>query len=272
MISETCFPAFLQSDNGKIRVRFDTNGLLFDNEHFATKFINRIYDLDLQNIKIDITFSVKGTNSKEYNWFAKHDVAYDMSQSNEDEDLGLHPQWRAIYNICRVISNNEDVVTINKKSDSIIAETYFNPCGDVSLTIERGIMNNPSERLFLYGSEELNWDNFGEKLSHHGLELSQTENRIYLGIYPGSIAWRYMRRGGYEFQFKCQRHKKVPFRSYSLNKDSITGSRHHVRLSSYKDSNLKDFVQRYKNGKKACGTICSKTGKPCDFHVVLIPT
>jgi len=71
---------------------------------------------------------------------------------------------------------------------NLLSKTYFNPCGDISLTVERGIMHNQGERLYLYDKEALRLAGFAGKLNREGLELSATENCIYLGQYPTALA------------------------------------------------------------------------------------
>ena len=63
---------------------------------------------------------------------------------------GLGQTVKEIRNIKKEMKEDkESEKTLSRKSENIISETYFNPCGDISLTIEKGIMHNPKEKLYL---------------------------------------------------------------------------------------------------------------------------
>lgn len=261
---ENNFPIFLKSDNSKIRIRFDTNSWLFKNKEFTEKFIVGIYDLKLENIKIDLTLSLKGTNWYEVEWFINHVSTVEEDKLNYDEQIEKHPQWTSLNNIVETIKANEDSEILTKISGNIISETYFNPCGEVSLTIEKGIMNNPRERLYLYSKDSLNWDHFVQKLDEKGLNLSKTENRIYLGQHPYNTARRYINTGNYELRFKCALHPDKPFLSYSKKEKSITDSIKHRQIKGYSDSNLKHFADRLEDLNKNLGSKCIGSDMICD--------
>lgn len=266
-----CFPVFLESDNSKIRIRFDTNGELFSAHEFTEKFIGGIYDLKLKNIKIDLTFSVKGTNSYEVDWFINQNSHFDEGKVNIDEPLEKHPQWISINNIVEVIKSRESKEVLSQSSENIISETYFNACGEVSLTIEGGIMNNFKERLFLYNKNSLDWVKFAAKLEKKGLHLSETENCIYLGQFPTGTGWRYINTGNYELRFKCPHHNKKPFLSYSKKDHSITGSLKHRQLIRYNDGNIKHFAARIKIQNKMIGQKCKYSDCICDYWIEIVP-
>lgn len=265
------FPVFLKSDNGKVRIRFDTNGVLFKNKEYAEKFINGIYGAKLSNIKIDITFSIKGTNRAEVNWFVNPKSKFDATKINSDEALEDHPQWDAIVHIIESISCNESSEILDRKTRNLISETYFNPCGDVSLTLERGIMHNPDEKLYLYSKEALNWSAFEEKLKSKGLMLSKTQNAIYIGKYPGAVAWRYINSGNYEIQLKCPNYSDKAFVSYSKAGSSFTGSLEHRKISYYTDPNLDHLVKKMQLQSKQVGKPCSTSDHKCDYWIELVP-
>ncbi len=267
---ESYFPVFLKSDNNKIRVRFDTNGWLFKNKEFAGNFIDGIYDLNLKNIKIDLTFSLKGTNKHEVNWFVNPNSGFDISKISIDEPLEEHPQWVAIKNIVEAIKAKESQEILSKESLSVISETYFNSRGEISLTVEKGIMNNPRERLYLYNKGSLNWDKFSRKLHEKGIMLSETENCIYLGQYPKAIAWRYINAGNYELRFKCPFHQNKPFLSYSKKENSITESIKHRQIKSFSDSNLDHFSARLKIQNGKVGERCQYSDNQCDFWIEIL--
>ena len=268
---ESYFPVFLKSDNNKIRIRFDTNGWLFKNKEFAKSFIGGIYDLDLKNIKIDLIFSLKGTNKYEVDWFVNPNSEIDSSKIGLDEPLEEHPQWEAINNIVETIKSKESQDILSKESENVISETYFNPCGQVSLTVERGIMNNPREKLYLYNKGALNWDNFAKKLKEKGILLSETENCIYLGQFPAAIAWRYINAGNYELRLKCPHHKDKPFLSYSKEDKSVTESMKHRQILRYSDPNLKHLSARLKIQNGKVGDKCKYSDKICDYWIEILP-
>jgi hypothetical protein len=265
------FPVFLKSDNDKIRIRFDTNGWLFKNKDFVERFIGGFYSLNLQYIKLDLTFSVKGTNKYEVECFVNSNVAFDATKKSIDETLEEHPQWQAIHNIMEVIKSKESPGILTKPTEHIISETYFNPCGAVSLTVERGIMNSKQEHLYLYHRDSLKWESFADKLKQKGLLLSETENCIYFGQYPVATAWRYIHTGNYELTFKCPHHENKPFLSYSKNQKSTTQSIKHRQISSYNDDGLKHFAKRISIQNGMFGKQCKYSTKPCEYWIEMIP-
>ena len=266
------FPVFLKSDNGKLRIRFDTNGRLFDDAQFTEQFIGGIYRIAPKWIKVDLTFSLKGTTTKEVDWFVRQNSSYDPAQLHILEPLESHPQWKAIKNIRDAILRHENPAIAAKSSANLLSKSYFNPCGDLSLTVERGIMHNKGERLYLYNKEALNWAGFAEKLNSEGLELSATENCIYLGQYPTALAWRYMDKGKYELRFKCPEHPDSAFLSYSTKEASILPSMKHRRVSEYSDPNLKHLGGRIKIQNECVGKACKYGSRVCDYWIEFVPT
>ncbi len=238
------FPIFLRSDSGKIRIRFDTNGFLFSDPSFTDKFVKGIYDLDLKNITIDLTFSLKGTNPHEVNLMIGPESEFDRSKVGVKEPIEKHPQWLPLKNLKKAINKYEEDY-FDKESKCIISEDYLNPWGDLSLTIERGIMHNPREKLYLYSKQKaLPWSRFEKQLSKKGLKLSKTENRIYFGKSPGAKAWSYMKkgRGNYEIVFMSQS-QDDPHYSYSTRDRSMTSSKNHKKVN-WEDDNFYELKER----------------------------
>jgi len=242
------FPVFLESDNGKIRLRFDTNGFLFNDPLVAEKFVGGVYELNLDNITIDLTFSLKGTNKHEVNWMIDPKSKFDSSKVGKKEPLNEHPQWLALQNLKEKITEYEDEMVLEKESSMVISEDYFNSHGDFSLVIERGIMNNPREKLYLYDkNESLPWNKFNQQLRKKGLSLTETENRIYLKpeCNTKGIAWRYI-KGNYEFTIRDEK-RDVPIFSYSKKNESETSSKNHEEITSKEDDNLKALENKIKS-------------------------
>jgi len=270
---EAKFPCYLKSDNGKVRIRFDTNGELFKKKEHVDRFICGIYELHLKHVKIDLTLSIKGTSSFEVAWFINQKTPFDPSRLGTNEPIDQHPQWGAIENIINAIAKNEPQDVIEQASENIISETYFNPCGEVSLTIEKGIMNNPKERLYLYDREALEWDQFALKLESKGLKLSNTENRIYLGQYPTAKAWSYLNMGNYELRLKCSHYRfhntDLPFLTYSKSQQSISRSEEHRRIVKYADMN--HLSATLKSLKETNGKKCRYSSIVCEYWIELVP-
>ncbi len=238
------FPVFLKSDSGKIRIRFDTNGFLFGDPTFTEEFVKRIYDLNLKNFTIDLTYSLKGTNKHEVRWMVDPNSEFDSSKVGKKEKLEEHPQWHPLKNLKESIMKYEDEGVLEKESNSVISEDYFNPHGDISITVERGIMNNPSEKLYLYDKEKsLPWNRFEDQLQEKGFTLSKTENRIYLGMNVKAKAWSYIKRGDYEIIFKKENEEK-PIYSYSKKDKSVTNSKEHKQVTRWNGKNLKDLENK----------------------------
>ncbi|QXE92802.1 hypothetical protein KP001_09900 [Geomonas subterranea] len=268
---KAAFPVFLKADNGKVRVRFDTNGRLFKSEELTSRFIGGIYALKLRWVKIDLTFSLKGATSYEVDWFFRRNSAFDPTKLEKSEDLHSHPQWLPIAHLRDQIIHNEEAKTLVGKSEALISRTYFNPCGEVSLTLERGIMHNPAERLYLYSKDSLNWTEFGVQLAEEGLQLSTTENCIYLGQRPQAIAWRYIKHGKYELRLRCWKHRETAFLSYSMHPASIRPSLKHLQLTDYKSSALEHLAKRLSIQNHHAGKPCRFDTKRCDFWIELLP-
>ena len=265
------FPVFLKSDNGKIRIRFDTNGKLFKDELFVREFIGNIYALQLKNIKIDLTFSLKGTTRSEVDWFVRRSSQFDTSDANREENLEKHPQWICIENIVNAIKTFEQEESLHSHANSTIGATYYNPCGEVSLTVERGIMHNEKENLFINTKTSLDWRKFEKKLANKGINLSETENCIYLGQYPKGVAWRYINKGNYELRFFCAHHGKSPFLTYSRSPKSQFNSIEHRQIGTYGDPNLGHLTSQIYELNKKRGTKCTHSEKECDYWIELTP-
>ena len=245
------FPIFLESDSGKIRIRFDTNGFLFSDPSFTDEFVKGIYDLNLKNLTIDLTFSLKGTNTHEVNLMIDPTSKFDLSKVGVKESIEKHPQWLPLKNLKEAIRKYEEDY-FERESECIISEDYLNPWGDLSLTVERGIMHYPREKLYLYSKQKaLPWSRFEKQLSKKGLNLSKTENRIYFGQSPGAKAWSYMKkeRGNCEIVFITQSDEH-PLYSYSTREKSMTSSKNHRKVRWENDNfrELEDRIETVQSG------------------------
>lgn len=240
------FPIFLKSDSGNIRIRFDTNGFLFGDPRFADKFVKEIYDLNLQNFSVDLTYSLKGTNKHEVRWMIDPSSKYDRSKVGIKEPLKQHQQWHPLKNLKESIMKVEDEEILEKDPKTVIGENYFNSHGDISITVEKGIMNNPREKLYLYDKEKsLPWEKFEKQLRKKGLELSNTENRIYFGMNPKAKAWSYIKRGNYEITFRRE-DENNPLYSFSKLDKNFTNSKNHKKVTNWKGQNLKELDNKIK--------------------------
>jgi len=243
---EEKFPIFLKSDSGKIRLRFDTNGFLFGDPTFVEKFVEEIYELNLQNLTIDLTYSMKGTNKYEVRWMIDPNSEFDSSKIGKKEPLEEHPQWLPLKNLKESITDYEDESILEKDSENVISEDYFNPHGDLSITVERGIMKNPREKLYLYDRKKpMPWERFDEQLKEKGFSLSDTKNPIYFGEYPKGRAWSFIKRGDYEIVIK-RKSEERPLYSYSKKKQSTMESEDHKQVTNYFGKNLMDLVSKIK--------------------------
>jgi len=239
------FPIFLASDSGKIRIRFDTNGFLFGDPNFAEKFVKGIYDLEMENLTIDLTYSLKGTNNHEVRLMIDPGSELDASKLGVIKELVKHPQWLPLKNLKESILEYEDEEVLLKESDCVVSEDYFNPWGDVSITVEKGIMHNPREKLYLYDKERaLPWADFDKQLMEEGFRLSKTENKIYFGLNPGAKAWSYMKkvRGNYEIVFMREGDDR-PIYSFSTRERSQTSSKEHKKVR-WQNDNFYDLKNR----------------------------
>jgi len=187
---------------------------------------------------------LKGTNKYEVRWMIDPNSEFDHSKVGKKEPLEEHPQWLPLKNLKESITENEKIDILEKNPENVISKDYFNPHGNLSITLERAIMNNPREKLYLYDREKsMPWDRFEDQLKEKGLSLSSTENRIYLGMNAKAKAWSYIKRGDYEMVFK-RKGKERPIYTYSKKKKSIMDSNDHKQVTNWRGKNLKDLESK----------------------------
>ncbi len=240
------FPIFLKSESGKIRIRFDTNGFLFSDKKFTERFVKEIYDLNLQNFTIDLTYSLKGTNKHEVNWMIGPNSEFNPSKVGKKEPLKEHPQWLPLKNLKEAITEYEEEDILEKNPKDVMSKDNFNPHGDLSITVERGIMNNPDEKLYLYDRKRsLPWERFEDQLREKGLKISKADNSIYFGMNKKAKAWSYIKRGDYEILFRRESDENPPY-SYSKKKKSIMNSKEHKQVTDWNGKNLEELENKIK--------------------------
>lgn len=176
------WPVFVSDVPDRVRIRFDTNGTAFGDStnpevgrvegdaQYARKFIDGIYDLyskgRLNNIKIWITYSLKGATPVEYYWSQKRGLGQSNSKNFTPND---HPQYSGYYNLL-----NE----INK-----FGPDFRKNCVDI--TAEKGVEHDTKHNVYLYSEDALDWDIFS---GITGIALSQVANTINL-IYQFEGEW-----------------------------------------------------------------------------------
>jgi organic radical activating enzyme len=107
------WPTFVSDVEDRVYVRFDTNGIAFGSNEEAKRvlggrenaehFISGLFKLHragkLSNIKIWITYSLKGACPNEYYWSQRRNLP--TTEDNEDYDFKLedHPQYSGYKNL-----------------------------------------------------------------------------------------------------------------------------------------------------------------------------
>ena len=164
------FPTFL-CYNGRMEIRFDTNGFLFREAAFAEKFVGGLHSLfesrQLNNLLVKIDFSFKGVHPLEVYWSQKQRLPVDRVKVG-DFRIEDHPQYAGLKNILDLIR------TYNGKSPG-----FGSCCG---ITVEPGINN--VERNFLNYEGSLNWKLLEQKLKDGlgiSFKLSDVDNKMELG-------------------------------------------------------------------------------------------
>ncbi|MCX8190222.1 MAG: EVE domain-containing protein [Candidatus Diapherotrites archaeon] len=147
------FPTCLGEREGRLNIRYDTNGIIFGNKEITKMFIGGLFKLFKQNklnhIFIEFDYSFKGATPVEYEWSQRRGLPVDASKISFDYKLKEHPQIPGYLNIIKTI-------TEHCKKD-----VEFNNCAGI--TVERGINHNKSFKTYLNCKESLNWENFSKK-------------------------------------------------------------------------------------------------------------
>ena len=166
--SDVPFPTFLSTNDGRIEIRFDTNGFLFANRTFAEKFIGGIYSLckagRLNNLLIRIDYSLKGVHPLEVYWSQCERLPVDEPRIR-DFQVEEHPQYAGLKNIFDLMQE------YSRKTPD------FCRCFDI--TVEPGISNVKRNSLYYVGS--MNWKLLEGKLRDKlgsAFKLSDVDNKM----------------------------------------------------------------------------------------------
>lgn len=159
------FPTCIANRPNRLNIRFDTNGILFRNTETTDAFIGGLFEIhrnsDLNNIFVEIDYSLKGATPVEYDWSQRRNLPVDPSKIDFGYKLEEHPQLPGYLELTRLIENYKQ------------KDRNFNNC--VGITVERGINHHIPKRVFLNCERSLNWDMFSEK---SGIEFSVVNNPI----------------------------------------------------------------------------------------------
>jgi len=184
------FPTFLGDSDGRINIRFDTNGVAYSNsqnpedvfggKEVANHLVDKVYKLYekglLSNVKIWITYSLKGITKNEYYWSQSKNLP--CGEDNIGEfDLKEHPQYSGIMNIKNRIDSY-------KKVDQDFEDV-------IDITVEKGIDHDVKKNVYLYNREALDWNKFEKKSN---IKLSTVKNNINLIYRYEGDTWGILQR------------------------------------------------------------------------------
>lgn len=148
---ETHFPSCLAEVKDKLTIRFDTNGILFANKRVAERFVKGIYELykkdELNNLFIQIDYSVKGATPKEFYWSQSLQLPV-TEETNIQFKPQEHPQFAGYRNIADEIKKYSSQ---DKNFDSVL-----------DIFAEKGIDHNIKDKLYLNYKDSFNWNNFSK--------------------------------------------------------------------------------------------------------------
>lgn len=168
------FSTWLTKAPGKVEVRFDTNGQLFSSSNLYTKnFVHSVFALhsngELDAIRINIDYSLKGPTPIEFEWSQSRSLPIDITKVEEDFDINAHPQCPGIKNLVALLS------------EAYAKDETFEQ--SLRLDIERGINFTDTSKYgtrklgVLYDPNALNWDLFAKKAK---ITFSEVNNPIQL--------------------------------------------------------------------------------------------
>jgi organic radical activating enzyme len=181
---DSLFPSCLTEVDGRLTIRFDTNGILFGNREIANEFIKGIFNLykegKLENLFIQFDYSIKGATPNEYLWSQSKHLPVSQEKNNLLFKPEEHPQYFGYKNITNLI---ESYCKTSPK---------FKDCIDI--TVEKGIDNNPKNKLYLNYFGSLDWNNFSK--------ITNIKFSSVLNCFDLNFGWRasakidrYSRRG-----------------------------------------------------------------------------
>jgi len=165
---------WLTQSPGKMEIRFDTNGQLFSAiNRYAENFVKSLFELhnngELDSIRVNIDYSVKGPTPIEFEWSQSRSLPVDVTKLKEPFDINNHPQYPGIKSL------NHWLHEMYAKD-----ETFEQ---SLRLDIERGINFTDTTKYgtrklgVLYDSDALNWDVFANKAN---ITFSEVNNPIQL--------------------------------------------------------------------------------------------
>jgi hypothetical protein len=192
-------PTWITLKEGRITIRFDTNGLLFCNQKNANEFLKSIYDLCETakggSLYVEIDYSLKGANAEEFRWSQGMPVESPEQGRAKEFAIEDHPQFNGIKNIIEI--SNDKVAKYPKLKDCLY------------LTVEKGIDNHVG-KCYLYSENSLKWQKFEDEASRkmaleEPFRLSEVKNLIQwtksYGMKP--FLQRYLNRGA-KIILKCE--------------------------------------------------------------------
>jgi len=174
----------LSEVTGRLNVRFDTNGILFANEEITDAFVGGLYRLykesKLNNLFIQIDYSIKGATPTEYHWSQSLSLPVSPDKNNPSFSAKEHPQYFGYRNIVDAISSY------------VGKDAGFDDC--IGITVEKGIDHERRYSVFLYYPEALDWKNFSNIT---GMGFSPVINCFDLNFRWRTSAkiYRYSKRG-----------------------------------------------------------------------------
>jgi organic radical activating enzyme len=159
---------------GNMEIRFDTNGHLFScNALYAQNFVMKIFELhrrgDLDSIRVNIDYSLKGPTPIEFEWSQSRSLPVDATKLKEPFEINDHPQFAGIKNLNYWLKN------VYEKDETFDQSLRFD--------IERGINFTDTTKYgtrklgILYDSNALDWNVFAKKAN---IAFSEVNNPIQL--------------------------------------------------------------------------------------------
>ncbi|MEM3871726.1 MAG: EVE domain-containing protein [Nitrososphaeria archaeon] len=180
------WPTFVSDVRDRMYIRFDTNGVAFgDNEEAkrvlggrenAEHFIGRLFNLykngRLNNLKIWITYSIKGACPNEYYWSQRQKLPTTEENENYEYNIEEHPQYSGYKNLREEINR------------CIKEDPGFKDCVDI--TVEKGINHDLEHKVYMYNPKAFQWQIFEQK---SGIKLSEVKNDICIIYTFGGGPW-----------------------------------------------------------------------------------
>lgn len=173
-IVNTSVSTWLTQVPGSIEVRFDTNGCLFSTkDSYAEGFVKSVHRLhragELDSIRVNIDYSVKGPTPIEFEWSQSRCLPVDVSKIKESFDINDHPQYQGIRRLTQSLA---EIYRID--------ETFEE---SLRMDVERGINFTDTTKYgtrklgVLYDSAALDWKVFEKKAK---ITFSEVNNPIQL--------------------------------------------------------------------------------------------